>query len=229
MWQSPALSRDMELLVFGERGTPVIVFPTSRGRFYQFEDFGLVGHVARRIEEGELQLWCVDSVDAESFYDRTKEPADRVRRHFEYERYVLDELVPVISAENPATSRWLLGCSFGAFHGATFVLRHPHIASKVVCLSGAYDSSRWLDGRRDGDCYFVNPLAFLPGLTDERYLGPLRGVDIVIATGDEDPNVEESRALAALLQAKGIPAALHVWPGWQHDWQYWMSMMDAFL
>ena len=228
-WHSAALARDMELLVFGERGMPVVVFPTSRGRFYQFEDFGLVGHVAHRIERGELQLWCVDSVDAESFYDRTKEPHDRVRRHFAYERYVLNEVLPVISEENPATSRCLLGCSFGAFHAATFVLRHPEIASKVVCLSGAYDSSRWLDGRRDGDCYFVNPLAFLPGLTDERYLAPLRGVEIVIATGDEDPNVDESRALAGLLRSKDIPAALHVWPGWQHDWQYWMDMMDAFL
>ena len=28
-WRSPALERDMEMLVFGEAGTPVIVYPTS--------------------------------------------------------------------------------------------------------------------------------------------------------------------------------------------------------
>ncbi|MBC8077315.1 MAG: esterase, partial [Chloroflexales bacterium] len=32
-WHSPALGRTMELLVFGHGGTPVLVFPTSRGRF----------------------------------------------------------------------------------------------------------------------------------------------------------------------------------------------------
>ncbi|CAN5261388.1 alpha/beta hydrolase-fold protein [soil metagenome] len=219
----------MELLVFGERGMPVIVFPTSRGRFYQFEDFGLVGHVQPRIEEGWLQLWCIDSVDAESFYDGVKAPEERVHRHLEYERYVVEEVLPLVSAENPAASRCLMGCSFGAFHAATLALRHPEVARKVLCLSGAYDAARWLDGRRDGDCYYVNPIAFLPGLADERYLGPLRRTDIIIATGDEDPNVEESRALAALLQAKDVPAALHILPGWQHDWPYWMEMMDVYL
>src|SRR5579871_6863929 len=41
-WYSPALNRDMELLVFGHGGAGVLVFPTSMGRFYQYEDFGMV-------------------------------------------------------------------------------------------------------------------------------------------------------------------------------------------
>ncbi len=31
----------MELLVFGHAGLPVLVFPTSGGRFYEFEDQGM--------------------------------------------------------------------------------------------------------------------------------------------------------------------------------------------
>jgi esterase/lipase superfamily enzyme len=31
-WFSPALGREMELLVFGHSGARVIVFPTSQGR-----------------------------------------------------------------------------------------------------------------------------------------------------------------------------------------------------
>jgi len=53
---SPALGRDMEMLVFGDRGIPVVVFPTSMGRFYQWEDFGMVAHLAPRIDAGLLQL-----------------------------------------------------------------------------------------------------------------------------------------------------------------------------
>ncbi len=42
-WHSPSLDRTMELLVFGHGGARVLVFPTSRGRFYEFEDRGMVG------------------------------------------------------------------------------------------------------------------------------------------------------------------------------------------
>lgn len=228
-WWSPALERDMELLVFGEQGTPVLVFPTSRGRFFQWEDFGMIGHMAARIDAGWLQLWCIDSVDAESFYAKERAPEERAARHFAYERYVLDEVVPAIRAANEVPFLIVAGTSFGATHAAMLVTRHPGVAGKAVCLSGAYDVSRWLDGRRDGDAYFLDPLTFLPGLTEERYLGPLRATEIVIATGEADPNVESSRRLAALLQEKGVPADLHVWGGWAHDWPFWKEMVDVFL
>lgn len=228
-WHSPALERSMELLVFGDRGTPVIVFPTSMGRFYQWEDFGMIDHLRERIDTGRLQLWCVDSVDSESFYDNGKSPQDRALRHLEYERYILSELLPAIGQANPAPHRCLAGASFGAFHAALLALRHPTVARKVVCLSGAFDAGRWLDGVREGDCYFVNPLAFLPGLTDDRVIAPLRGAEIILATGDEDANAQDSRQLAGLLQQKRIPAALHMWRGWAHDWPYWKEMVDLFL
>ena len=242
---SPALGRDMELLVFGARGTPVLVFPTSMGRFYQWEDFGLVGHMAPRVDQGWLQLWCVDSVDEESFYARHRPPQERAARHLAYERYVLDEVVPAIRGENEVPYLIAAGASFGATHVAMLVTRHPGIVNKAICLSGAYDVRRFLyeghygaegevTGRsdtaeRDLTTYYLDPLAFLPGLADERYLAPLRATEIVIATGAEDPNVNDSRRLAALLQEKGVPADLHVWDGWAHDWPYWKDMVDVFL
>ncbi|HKC91764.1 MAG TPA: alpha/beta hydrolase-fold protein [Candidatus Limnocylindria bacterium] len=228
-WWSPALDRDMELLVFGDKGTPVLVFPTSMGRFYQWEDFGLIAHMAPRIEAGWLQLWCVDSVDGESFYNKAASAQDRARRHLAYERYLIDEVLPAIRVANPVDYLILTGASFGAFHALALAARRPGIARKAVGMSGAYDASRWLDGDRDGDAYFVNPLAFLPNLSDERYLAPLRETEIVIATGREDPNVEESRRLVAVLQQKGVPAALHVWEGWAHDWPYWKEMVDTYI
>ena len=228
-WWSPALDRDMELLVFGDKGTPVLVFPTSMGRFYQWEDFGLIAHMAPRIEAGWLQLWCVDSVDGESFYNKAASAQDRARRHLAYERYLIDEVLPAIRVANPVDYLILTGASFGAFHALALAARRPGIARKAVGMSGAYDASRWLDGDRDGDAYFVNPLAFLPNLSDERYLAPLRETEIVIATGREDPNVKESRRLVAVLQQKGVPAALHVWEGWAHDWPYWKEMVDTYI
>lgn len=228
-WWSPALERDMELLVFGTSGTPVLVYPTSMGRFHQWEDFGLVGHLSRRIEEGWLQLWCVDSVDAESFYAKAKAPQERAARHLAYERYVVDEVVPAIRSANDTPFLIAAGASFGATHVAMLVTRRPGLVGKAVCLSGAYDVSRWLDGWREGEGYFLDPLAFLPRLADERYLGPMRSTEVVIATGEQDANAEGSRRLAALLQEKGVPAELHLWDGWAHDWPYWKDMVDVFL
>ena len=45
-WYSPSLGHDMELLVFGHAGARVIVFPTSMGRFFQWEDFGMIGELS---------------------------------------------------------------------------------------------------------------------------------------------------------------------------------------
>src|SRR5213596_3186456 len=108
----------MELLVFGDRGAPVLVFPTSMGRFYQWEDFGLIAHMAPRIDNGWLQLWCVDSVDGESFYAKDRSPKERAERHLAYERYLLDEAIPAIRSANDTPFLVAAGASFGATHVA---------------------------------------------------------------------------------------------------------------
>ena len=143
---SQALGRDMEVLRFGSGGLPLLVFPTSMGRFYQWEDFGLVGALQDKIDAGHVQLWCVDSVDGESWYANGRSSEERVARHLQYERYLLDELMPRIPWR-PVTA----GTSFGAFHAVLLALRHPTRVNGFVGLSGAYDTNRWLDGQGGRD------------------------------------------------------------------------------
>jgi esterase/lipase superfamily enzyme len=222
---SPSLGRDMELLHFGHAGRTLLVFPTSQGRFYQWEDFGLVAGISDFIESGAVQLVCLDSVDSESWYARDKPPADRVRRHLQYESYIVNEILPRLAGPPVAA-----GTSFGALHSVLLAARHPSRVGGFIGLSGAYDTSRWLDGYHDDNAYFTNLFEFLPGLTDEAYLGPLRGQHPkVIVTGEQDPNVEDSRKLAGLLRAKGVDVGLEIWPGWAHDWPYWKDMMRKYL
>jgi len=222
---SHRLGRDMEILHFGHAGRPLLVFPTSRGRFYQWEDFGMVGALGDFIDSGRIQLVCVDSVDGESWYARDRHPADRVRRHLEYEAYILDEVLPRMPGSAIAC-----GTSFGALHAVLLAVRDPTRVGGFIALSGAYDTSPWLDGYHDDSTYFTNLFAFLPGLTDEAYLGPLRAQHPkVIATGEQDPNVEDSRQLAGLLRDDGVQVGLEIWPGWAHDWPYWKDMMRRYL
>ena len=215
----------METLRFGRSGLPLLVFPTSMGRFFQWEDFGLVAALQAKIDAGWIQLHCVDSVDGESWYQSSRPPAERVRRHLQYERYLLEELMPGLPAPPVA-----VGASFGALHAVLLALRHPTRVAGFVGLSGAYDTARWLNGWADDDAYFTNPMAFLPGLTDEAYLGPLRAMEKkVIATGEDDPNVADSVRVGMLLREKGVDAALDLISGWQHDWPYWKEMMLRYV
>ena len=221
---SRSLGREMEILHFGHSGRPLLVFPTSQGRFYQWEDFGLVGALADRIDEGAIQLVCVDSVDSESWYAKDRHPVERVQRHLQYEAYIVEEVLPRMPGSVVAC-----GTSFGALHAVLLAVRKPTAVGGFIAMSGAYDTSRWLDGYHDDSTYFTNLLAFLPGLTDEAYLGPLRAEHPkVIATGENDPNVDESRKVAGLLHDKGVQVGLEIWPGWAHDWPYWKEMMRRY-
>ena len=222
---SRALGRDMELLHFGVSGAPLLVFPTSMGRFYQWEDFGLIGAMSDWIDTGKIQVICVDSVDEESWYAKGRPANERVARHIEYERYILDEVLPGMPVPPIAC-----GASFGALHSILLALRHPARVRGYIALSGAFDTAKFLDGFHDDSTYFTNPLAFLPGLSDEAYLDPIRAQNPkVIATGEEDPNVEDSKRLAGLLRDKGVDVRLDLWAGWAHDWPYWKDMMRRYL
>jgi len=131
-WFSPALAREMELLVFGHSGTPALVFPTSCGRFFDFEDNGMVAAIAEKIDEGHVQLFCVDSVDAESWYNRNATPRWRIARHLQYERYLLDETLHFIHQQNGASGLAAIGCSFGGYHAVNLASRHPEIVTTTL-------------------------------------------------------------------------------------------------
>ena len=161
-WYSSRLGRDMELLVFGHAGLPVLVFPTSGGRFYEFEDRGMIGAVGRPHRSGHLQFYCVDSVDMESWYNRNVPPRWRIARHVQYEDYLIHEVVPLIRRKNQDSHLVSLGCSFGGYHAANIALRHPDIFTGLLTMSGAFDLSNFLGGYYDQDCYFNLPTHYLP-------------------------------------------------------------------
>jgi esterase/lipase superfamily enzyme len=222
----------MELLIFGHAGPAALVFPSSMGRFYEFEDRGMVACLAPSIDGGNLQLVCVDSVDAESWYHTTAHPHDRIQRHLQYERYLLEEVMPLARSRLPAWEDQrvtALGCSLGAFHAAVLAFRHPEVVNRLLAVSGKYDNSSFLDGYSDLDSYFTNPLAFLPGLRDETMLQLLRSMNIVIVSGSTDPHVDEARQLSRVLWEDQVPNTLDVWDGWMHDWPYWQAMVTKYL
>ena len=229
-WWSWHLDRDMELLVFGHGGLPVLVFPTSQGRFYEFEDRGLVSAVTHKIDQGEIQLFCLDSVDSESWYNRAVPPRWRIARHMQYENYVMEEVLPLIRLKNSNPRLTSLGCSFGGYHAVNIALRHPDRITGFLSMSGAFDLSSFLGGYYDPDVYFNLPTHYLPSLTDGWYFDRYRRNHYILGTGSDDHCLTQNQNLARMMGEKGVPHNLYIWETWNsHDWPTWAQMMNVYL
>ena len=229
IWHSHHLNRPMEFLWYGWSGRPVLIFPTSGGHFTENEDFGLVGSLADKVERGEIQLICVDSIDNESWYNKWAHPSGRAQRHDQYDRYLRWELVPYIFHRAGRGDLALYGASFGAYHAANFSARHPEAVDRVICFSGVYDIHPQLDGYWDDTCYFHCPTAYIPNMDGES-VARLSRIGWVIATGEHDSLINENRAFAALLGSKGIPHYAEFWPGvFGHDWPWWKEHLRRFV
>ena len=84
-----------------------------------------------------------------------------------------------------------------------------------------------MDGKNSPDVYFNNPLAFVSNLEGEP-LERIRGnTHLVLVCGRgrwEEGNIEETNALADVLQAKGISHERDIWgPEVSHQWPWWQK------
>lgn len=239
-WFSPLLQRNMELLVFGHSGTPVLFFPTRTARFYDYENWHIIDAMAQKINDGHIQVFCVDSVDAESFYAPIH-PTDKIKRHLQYEAYIMEEVLPFIRRTNISTSVddtgiTVAGCSLGGYHALNLVLKHPQYFQKVVGMSARYDltlSARefpdLLNGYFDESVYYNMPTKYLPNLTDPVILDQIRKLNIVLVIGRQDPFYENNQHLSRALTAKQIPHHLYVWDEEAHRPRQWRMMVQWYL
>jgi esterase/lipase superfamily enzyme len=216
------------MLIFGHAGYPVIVFPTSMGRYYQNKDFGLLETVASLVDRGLVKLYTPDGIDGESWYNKGIHPADRVRTHMGYENVILQEVIPFALEETGHPKVALAGCSFGGYHAANMTFRYPGRVGALMSMSGAFDIKQFLDGFYDDNCYFNNPPDYLPNIGESEYLEQIRRVGIVLGAGESDNCLEDNKRLASMLGAKGIPHWLDIRPG-THDWPLWRAMFPSYV
>lgn len=232
-WKSPNLGQKMELKVYGHYGKPLVVIPTSGGRFFEYEDFGMIEAIRPSIERGKVKVFALDSVDRQSWLDLALPPKERAKRHEAYDRYVLQEVLPFIydhcRGHHPAA---ITGCSLGAFHAANFFFRHPTAFDTVIALSGVY-STRFSTEPLSTEIYLNSPLDYLPRLHDPRYLEAYRQGKIVFCVGLgawEDRMIRDTRRMQSILQTKGIPAWIDFWGhDVEHHWFWWRKQMPYFL
>jgi esterase/lipase superfamily enzyme len=219
----------MEFLWFGKFGRPAILFPTSAGRYFENEDFKLADSVSDKVNSGEIQLILPDTVNNESWYNKSVHPAVRAARHAQYDAYLRHELVPYIHNRAQRGDLVVYGASFGAYHAANFAARYPDVVSRAICFSGVFDIHSFLDGYWDENCYFHCPTAYIPNM-DGELAGKLSRVGWVIATGEHDSLVDKNREFSGLLSSKGVPNHFELWPGqFGHDWPWWREHLRRFV
>ena len=224
-WHSPSIGRDFEMLVFGHAGQPVILFPTSKGSYYQNKDQGLIEAAQWFLENGLVKIYCPDSIDADSWYNKSVAPSVRAFNHTCYDRLIKDEIVPWARHETGYSKMAAAGCSFGGYHAVNFSFRHPGLTSYCFSMSGAFDVRQFLEGYYDDNVYYNNPVDFIPGANDPE----LWNMGIVLGTAEHDLCLEDNKRLSGILAAKEISHWLDIRPNATHDWPVWREMFPHYL
>jgi esterase/lipase superfamily enzyme len=234
-WYSKALHQDMAFKVYGNAGKPALVFPTEGGRFFDFEDFGMLGACRQFVDEGKVTFYAVDSIDNQSWANAKILPAERARRHEDYHRYIIDEAVPFIRQNSPQEKSGILvtGASMGGYHAANFFFREPDIFDMVITLSAMFQLRQFIGSYMDQTVYFNSPLHYLANLTDPWYLDRYRLARIIVCVGHgnwETPMIADACALKNILDDKEVPCWVDFW-GYDvsHDWQWWRKQLPYFL
>lgn len=217
------------MLVFGNTGFPVVVFPTSRARYYQAKDFGLINSVAHIIDSGKVKIFCPDSIDNLSWYNQNIPPAERVKMQFRYEEVILNDVFEYAFQDTGFDKAAVAGCSFGGYHSANIAFRNPDKVGYLFSMGGASNIKRFLDGYYDDNCYFNNPPDYLSNLDDDWYLKRIKQMGIILGTGEFDMCLDENRVLSEILNQKNIAHWFDNRKNVGHDWHWWKEMFVDYL
>jgi esterase/lipase superfamily enzyme len=232
-WFSHNLGMDMPLVAYGEKGYPLLMFPTAAADYLEYERFLLVDAIKPLIEAGLIRAYSVNSVNRYSLLNDKASPQWKAELLSRYDRYIVEEVMPLIRDECGSEARPLTtGASLGAFLAANTYFRHPDIFRGTIAMSGSYDIHSYLKNYTDNNVYFNNPQQYVANLNDDKYLPILQKADsIVIVTGQgafEAP--EKSKEFSRVLHAKGIPHLLELWGhDVNHDWDWWRKMLPHYL
>lgn len=229
---STSLGRDMEYKIYGDGPQSVLVFPSQDGRYYDYENFGMINILAPFIDSGRIRVICVDSIDGETWSNTGADPRHRISLHEKWYNYIIDELIPAIKRGNETFIT--TGCSMGGFHAANVFFRRPDIFSSLLSLSGFYCANYFFGSYSDELVYANSPEDFLRGMPGHHpYWETYRNRKIICCVGQgnwEQDLLESTRRLDTILAEHGVPHWCDYW-GFDshHDWDWWRRQLAYFM
>ena len=231
-WYSQRVERDVNVVRWGDYGTPVIVFPTAGGDAEEIERFHLVGACEELIDAGRIKLYSLDSVNGRAMLTGEGDSGRRAWIQRQWFEFIRHELVPAIRHDCMADDIEMItaGASIGAFNALGCVCLHPDVFRAAVCMSGTFELRRFYDGPVGSDYSASAPLDVVPHLGGS-HLEILRSRFVILASGEgANEDIGESWHAAQVLGAAGIPNRVDPWgQHWAHDWPLWRAMLPGYL
>lgn len=238
-WYSNELGRDMECKIYGHAGRPVLFIPCQDGRFYDFENYKMTDAWSPWIESGQVMVFAIDTIDAETWSDKNGNPGWRIWCYEQWINYITREMVPFIRAIANERNGWtgypgilVFGSSLGATHAANLYFRFPDLFDRLLALSGIYTAEYGFGSFMNELVYQNSPLHYMASLpADHPYIERYNQNKAVICVGQGDWEIPDStRQLHGILSSKGINAWVDYW-GYDcvHDWPWWYKQVGYFV
>ncbi len=232
---SSCLGKQMKIRAYGNAGIPFLGFPTQCASSSNYEDFGVIKALEPHIESGRMRVFCVDTVDDESWYCPDGINTWRSARQESYYRFICEEVIPLIGEETgPGEQPVLMGIDMGATHAAILFFRRPELFSGLFALSGIYDSSYYYHGWMDSTLYDNSIECFLNNMPDDHpWIRKYNNCFMIFCCGRGPWEAECERTLRNLeriLRKKRINAAVDYWgEDAGHDWIWWKQQLEYYI
>lgn len=218
----------MSNIHYGTSGPTLIVFPCQDGQATDFENFGLKAAIQDFLDQQQIQIICLDSIDCHSFTSHLDEHQAILNYH--HDLHMIFQTI-IQTATSPI---YTFGASLGAYHALHTALYFPDKIAGCLCLSGVYDAGYYFPHYQDPLIYEHSPLQYLQGMSKEHpYLSKYRKQNMIFCCGQgayEQEAMHDFYALKTLFQEKNIPAWFDLWgKDVHHDWQWWRKQFPYFL
>ena len=96
---SDALGADLGVIAYGHYGRPMLAFPSEQGRCWDYENQGMIAAIAHLIDAGRVKVYCVDTIDGQTWHDASLPLEERARRHGVYEDWIVNRVAPFIDED----------------------------------------------------------------------------------------------------------------------------------
>lgn len=231
---SPILNRDVEFKRYGNSGKPCLVFPPQDGSFMDYENFKMVEQLEKYINEGKIQLFCVGSVDKETWSNKYGNARERIELQEKWFEHISNEIVPYIKWASGRDDILVTGCSMGGAHSGILFFRRPDLFDTIISLSGVFDARMFFGDYMDDLVYNNSVVHFMRNMPNDHYYVDLyKQKNIIICIGQgawEGELIPSNKELEWILKEKGIPAWVDYW-GYDvaHDWDWWQKQIVYFM
>lgn len=222
---SDAMDRDFDVEVYGAGGAPLIVLPEGNGSCSSWNDHGMVETLSDRIDDGTIQLFCVDSADPSGWYFAEGAARYRKKAALSYIKFLCQEFVPFVRAKNQGLPI-LAGAGIGALNAAIAMLQHPELFGGLLAMSGTYDARNIVGESFDDVWEQLSPVDIAQHLTaaQKKSLAP-RHLAFVSGQNVSEDGVKTQHALEAIFADQGIDATFEYWgEDVTHSWMWWQEM-----